>query len=54
MQVFGYTPVPSYCYHMWIDKMVCLQPTEEWREDVVGKYVDDAYIKWVVTLLALD
>lgn len=23
-------------YHMRIDKLVCIQRTEEWREDVVG------------------
>jgi len=31
----GYTPFKSNCsYQMWVDKMVCIQPAGEWREDV--------------------
>jgi len=33
----GYTPCKPNCTcHMWVDKMVCMQPAGEWREDVLG------------------
>jgi hypothetical protein len=51
----GYTPFKPNCtYHMWVDKNCVYTACRGMAGRCGGLFVDDTYIKWVVTLLAVD